>query len=278
MARMFSNGDPQIEQQESLEEMSIHRKLTTVCCAAVLAFGLAACGSSDDDTAADDGTPTVEEPAGPTQAELDAAEAEAAEAKAAAAEAAAALAAAEAKALRATAKALEASINSAPVTTAVPPVPLTPLDKFKTLAAAPPLPAAPTLTGGGLRLGLEGATTDTADDSRTPLMATGDSVGSLGSWAGTAYSNTNPDTGISNDAVVYINRADTPGKPFVEGVRPPTGVGVLTASTRTVNFAGGIATATKDVAGDGFPTATGTFHSQFGQTHSMVGAFGAARE
>ena len=32
--------------------MSIHRKLTTVCCAAVLAFGLAACGGgSDDDTA-----------------------------------------------------------------------------------------------------------------------------------------------------------------------------------------------------------------------------------
>ena len=29
--------------------MSIHRKLTTVCCAAVLALGLAACGSSDDD-------------------------------------------------------------------------------------------------------------------------------------------------------------------------------------------------------------------------------------
>ena len=29
--------------------MSIHRKLTTVCCAAVLAVGLAACGTSDDD-------------------------------------------------------------------------------------------------------------------------------------------------------------------------------------------------------------------------------------
>ena len=28
--------------------MSIHRKLTTVCCAAVLALGLAACGSDDD--------------------------------------------------------------------------------------------------------------------------------------------------------------------------------------------------------------------------------------
>ena len=36
--------------------MSIHRKLMTVCCAAVLALGLAACGSSsDDDTTMDDG-------------------------------------------------------------------------------------------------------------------------------------------------------------------------------------------------------------------------------
>ena len=34
--------------KESLEKMSIHRKLTTVCCAAVLALGLAACGSDDD--------------------------------------------------------------------------------------------------------------------------------------------------------------------------------------------------------------------------------------
>ena len=52
--------------------MSIHRKLTTVCCAAVLALGLAACGSSsDDDNQADmngngDG---MEMPAPPTAAE-----------------------------------------------------------------------------------------------------------------------------------------------------------------------------------------------------------------
>ena len=61
----------------------------TVCAAVVLAFGLAACGSSDDDSAADDGTPAVTEPAGPTQAALDAekARADAAEAELAAAEA-----------------------------------------------------------------------------------------------------------------------------------------------------------------------------------------------
>ena len=48
--------------------MSIHRKLMTVCCGAVLAFGLAACGTSGDDSTA--GAPAVERPTGPTQADL----------------------------------------------------------------------------------------------------------------------------------------------------------------------------------------------------------------
>ena len=34
---------------ESLEMMFTQKNLMTVCCAAVLAFGLAACGSSSDD-------------------------------------------------------------------------------------------------------------------------------------------------------------------------------------------------------------------------------------
>ena len=46
--------------KESLEEMFIHRKLTTTCCVAVLALGLVACGSSDDDTSMTD--PTAMEP------------------------------------------------------------------------------------------------------------------------------------------------------------------------------------------------------------------------
>ena len=57
--------------------MSIHRKLTTVCCAAVLALGLAACGSSDNDKA-ESMTPTTTDPAGPTAEEMAAAAAAAA--------------------------------------------------------------------------------------------------------------------------------------------------------------------------------------------------------
>ena len=53
--------------------MSKYRKLTTVCCAAVLALGLAACGSSDDDTAMMPTEPTMPvEPVdpGPTPDEI----------------------------------------------------------------------------------------------------------------------------------------------------------------------------------------------------------------
>ena len=47
--------------------MFIHRKLTTTCCVAVLALGLVACGSSDDDTSMTD--PTAMEPMDSTAAE-----------------------------------------------------------------------------------------------------------------------------------------------------------------------------------------------------------------
>ena len=80
--------------------MSTYKNLMTVCAAVVLAFGLAACGSSDDDTAADDGAPTVETPAGPTQAELDAEKARADKAEKELAETAAAAMMAKARKLK----------------------------------------------------------------------------------------------------------------------------------------------------------------------------------
>ena len=62
--------------------MSTNRKLMTVCCAAVLALGLAACGSSDDDKTTMDTTPPVVTPdpqacdAGASQACVDARQSE----------------------------------------------------------------------------------------------------------------------------------------------------------------------------------------------------------
>ena len=47
---------------ESLDKMFTYRKLTTVCCAAVLALGLAACGTSDDDTQMGNGNGNGEPP------------------------------------------------------------------------------------------------------------------------------------------------------------------------------------------------------------------------
>lgn len=258
--------------------MSMYRNLMTFGCVAALALGLAACGGGGDDDTAD--APTV---TGPTQAELDAANAAAAAAAAKAAEEEAArmaaeeaLAAEQAKQQRTTAKQLEAAINSAPTDGGTPPVTQSPLDKFTAIDAVtaslpttPGMPAVPSLTGAGLTLGLEGATTADTDDARTPRMATGDSVGSLGDWAGTMYSHKSADTGTSNEAVVYINRADTPGKPFVEGVRLPTDT-TLAPSTRTVTFPTAGLPATKDVAGEGFPTAGTTSYTVDPVTQSVV--------
>ena len=62
--------------------MSIHKKLMTVCCAAVLALGLAACGSSSDDNQAGMTPDPTPEPmphacdAGTSQACVDARQAE----------------------------------------------------------------------------------------------------------------------------------------------------------------------------------------------------------
>ena len=54
--------------EESLETMTRYKKLTTVCAAVVLAFGLAACGGGDDDEMAEE--PVVEEPMEPTPYEM----------------------------------------------------------------------------------------------------------------------------------------------------------------------------------------------------------------
>ncbi len=58
-------GLPMVEQEESLETMLTHRKLMTVCCAAVLTLGLAACGGGG-------GSSEAPAPPGPSQAVLDA--------------------------------------------------------------------------------------------------------------------------------------------------------------------------------------------------------------
>ena len=176
--------------------MSIHRKLMTVCCGAVLAFGLAACGTSGDDSTA--GAPAVERPTGPTQADLVDAEkmrADEAEKKLADAEAAAALA---------TAKALIAAID-APASFAVPADAETPPVVRQVRAAYGKAPAVAVRAG-----------TDATVDITPPFSVTDDPADSISGWAGYNYSRKDSTGGGSAEMVVYTNIGMPANKPFTE--------------------------------------------------------------
>ena len=204
--------------------MSKYRKLTTVCCAAVLALGLAACGGGGDDDTAD--APTTMEPTGPTPAEQIAA--------------------------------LQAEINELRAELGLDPVDIADLtgsvsdlegqvaglmqdiadrDKADADAEAEKMRMEMAAVGKALHAALEGTTDtpnalanigqhvlspaglaidaadgagtfDTGDDPASVTLTAGDSVGSLGSWAGTMYSHTmgSGPNKVTNQAVVYTNR------------------------------------------------------------------------
>ena len=235
--------------KESLEKMSTHRKLLTACCAAVLAFGLAACGSSDDDTAADD-TPTVEETAGPTQADLDAEKMRADEAEQALADAAA-------KAARGTAKALKKAIDGS---------------------------MSPTIVIASTKITVSPADPDD-DGPMAVAIAKGDSAGALGSWAGTGYSAKSADTKVSNEAIVFTNQGDARSKPFAEGASFTANLAdTADAAAKEAEFRTNynratrvltlgmieLANATKDIAGDDFPKAGIEIYTDDTVTRSVV--------
>ena len=217
--------------------------------AAALALGLAGCGSSDDDTAADD-TPTVEEPTGPTQAELDAAQAAA---KAAQAEAdAAKQALADKEAADAAAAATLAGRQLHAVMTG------TPIANLVTIAAdagaSPPDLGTPSLSSSGLRLAIpDGTDLDTLPD-RLPVMKAGDSVGSLNGWEGSMYAHR---AGLrTNDAHVYTYKKGPPGKPAAEAFDADSFAHEYSAADRLVTFAADVAS--RSFKSDSFPTGGNT--------------------
>ena len=193
--------------------MSTHRKLLTVCCAAVFALGLAACGSSDDDSTAD--APAVEEPTGPTQAELDAAQAAADAAQAAADAAEQALADKEAAdAAAATTlmgQQLHRAMGAAPLAnlgTRPDDDGTADVNERRHLVSLSP-------TGVTVWFpGFEGdGTTPTATAS--PLMkASGDALDAQNGWEGQHYAHSR--AGVSNEARVYSFKGDTTGTPAAE--------------------------------------------------------------
>ena len=177
--------------------MSMYRKLMTVGCAAVLALGLAACGGGGDDDDTADG-PTVTEPTGPTQAELDAEKerADEAERKLAEAEAAAALA---------TAKALIAALD-ARATFVDPPLADSAQPFVRQVRAS--YGKAPTVA-------VRDDSTATADRT-PPFSATDDPADSISGWAGYNYSRKDRTGGGSAEMVVYTNVEMPVSKPFTE--------------------------------------------------------------
>ncbi len=204
--------------------MSMYRNLMTFGCAAVLALGLAACGGGGDDDTAD--APTTMEPTGPTPAEQIAAlQAEINELRAELgldpvdiadltgsvsdlegqvaglmqdiADRDKADADAEAEKMRMEMAAVGKALHAA----------LAPNDSGTT-----PLTniGAPGLTAAGLAIdAAAGAgSLPAATDPASVTLRAGDSVGSLGSWAGTMYSHTagSGPTKVTNQAVAYSNR------------------------------------------------------------------------
>ena len=183
-----------------------YKNLMTVCAAVVLAFGLAACGSSDDDTAADGDTPTVTDPAGPTQAELDAEKMRADEAEAD-------LAAAERAAMMAKARKLKGALASELVSP-----PPADVEVNGVVTERADIYDAINVTAA------HGAASKVAvvtDDSTTPetmlapaFAADGDADDIGGGWSGTRL--TRSDSTNSDEMIVYTDVQAPASKPFLE--------------------------------------------------------------
>ena len=195
--------------------MSRYRKFTTICCAAVFALGLAACGGGGDDGLSTSQEQMLQEQVATLQGQINALRAQLGldpaddlgdsieqlqqqvvnlqkEVDDAAAEAAADAA----KAKMAEARALHRALGSAPLSN---------LDR--------------STNAGGAALAAAGLTVDqtqgslTADPAAVTLEA-GDSAGALGAWNGMNYAHTNAGTKVTSTAVVYTNRAAPGSEPF----------------------------------------------------------------
>ena len=198
--------------------------LMNACLAAVLALGLAACSSNNDGDMTE--VPPPPEPSGPTQEDLDAETMRADDAEQALSDAEQALSDAE-QALSDAEQALsdaEQALSDKEATEATGALTET-AGKLKAALGDTPLaynvrPTTTTdvapLTPAGLVLMTDPDQdgTDMTADVDTPRMATGDSAGALGDWAGTNYAHTNA-AGVTNSAIVYTNQAGVKTYPIL---------------------------------------------------------------
>ena len=256
-----SNGEDRLT-EESLKTMSRYRNFTTICCAAVFALGLAACGGGDDGISVADRDAAVAAEQAKTvalQKELDALrtqlgleddgnvgdsvadlQAEVMRLEGLVEAEKMAKEAADMKAMTATAKKLKAAIEAG------------------SLAATGMLGPA------GLMVDPDGPN---ATDVPTATLKAGEAGGSMGDWMGMSYANTE-DGKILDEAMVYTDR----GMATDEKAATVLAGGGYDSATSTVMFSGD--SPDPDIAGDSFPTAlTKTFDLNGAPSISFSGSY-----
>ena len=273
---------------------TVYRNLTTVCLAAVLAFGLAACGGGSSTTP--DPTPMPDPAIAERKAISDAITAantavgmvtDTADDATVTAADNAITAARKAIADAANVPAAEKTANSGTVTAIATTLANAKASRTEAMKAADDatkmamtaagkalkgaLGSNPlgnldrTTNAGGAVLVAAGLTVDqtqgtlTADPAAVTLSA-GDSAGSLGAWSGTNYAHTNRGTKVSNSAVVYTNRAAPKTYPiatrYATATNIPASGGTYTAGTGGKGTLSLAAdTADGNIKADMFPTA-----------------------
>ena len=122
-------------------------------------------------------------------------------------------------------------------------------------------PAVTALTSSGVTIGYNHDFPTDADGTGTANLSTGSikkgaSAGSLGSWNGTNYLTKNAGTGVTNQAVLYTNRAAAKSYPiatrYATATNVPTNAGTYTPADRQLSLGDA---ADSNIKADMFPTA-----------------------
>ena len=261
-----SNGEDSLT-EESLKTMSRYRKITTICCAAVFALGLSACGGGDDgisvadrDAAVNDAVDAEKAKTEALQMQIDALRAQLElEDDGNVGDSVAALQAEVTRLeglIDAAEKAKEAEDMKAMTATA---------KKLKTAIGDTPLArlqAVPTITKAGLMVQAVG-------DVNAVTLKTGEAGGSMGDWMGMSYARMDTVTKMADEAMVYTNRGMATDQKAAAALGNVAG---YAPATRTVEFSD--TDPDSDIAGDSFPTAlTKTFDLKGAPSISFSGSY-----
>ena len=257
----WSNGEDGLT-EESLKTMSRYRKFTTICCAAVFALGLSACGGGDDGISVADRDAAVNDAVAAEQAKTDALQMEINALRAQLGLDPEDDPAASIQALQDEVDRLQGMIDDAADDAARMAATKTGKELFMALAgpddgnALGYITTGPSLASSGLTI-------------NSVALKAGADAGSLGSWSGMNYAHTDAGTKVMNEAVVYTNRGASKTQSFVEKYGDNAN---YVASSRTLPIG---ADADKKIKSSAFPTAgTTTFTGAQDVAGTYDGAMG----